>query len=413
MTHEILKQCRLCHGTELEPVLDLGTQPLSGVFPKTIEECSALERGPLTLVRCADPECNLVQLSATYDLNAMYGLNYGYRSGLNAGMVRHLKQVAERVQSYLGTGYQSGTWLDIGSNDGTLLGFVPEHMLRIGFDPTIVKFGHYYKDGIVKVPNFFTSSGFRRETEAGRADVVTSVACFYDLPDPVGFAKQIASILSRDGLWFSEQSYVRSMVSRLAFDTVCHEHLEYYGLKQVRRICSEAGLVVTDYGFNDVNGGSFWFVARPCAGPWQEHRDVLGRACWLEDIYLDKRAWGRFSESVHDRCYELYTTIRDLVDDDYTLHGLGASTKGNVLLNYCGLGPDLIEKIAEVNPDKFGCFTPNGIPIVSEGESFLDKPDFYLVLPWHFRTGFERAKAEGAFGSTKLIFPLPELEIVG
>lgn len=396
VSYELLRECRLCHGAALAPVLDLGTQPLSGVFPKSLAECALLTRGPLALVRCA--QCELVQLSVTYNLTAMYGSNYGYRSGLNRGMVAHLESVVRQIQAGRGV----GTWVDIGSNDGTLLGFVPESVERIGFDPTICKFGHYYQEGIVKVPEFFSANRFY--AHSGGADVVTSVACFYDLPDPVAFAKDIADILNPDGVWFSEQSYVGSMVQRLAYDTVCHEHLEYYGLKQVRRILREAGLRCIDFGFNDVNGGSFWFVAGAAPG-----EDALAAAAEMESIYLDEPVWEKFRERVYRHGERTHEYLDTLHDQGYNVYALGASTKGNVLLNHCSLGPQLVQKVAEVNPDKFGCFTPNGIPIVSEAEALADKPDYYLVLPWHFRDGFRRRQAEGAYGKAQLIYPLPEL----
>lgn len=404
MTVTELKHCRICDGTELVEVLDLGVQKLCGIFPKSVAEDEALLSGPLKLVRCS--VCGLVQLSHSYPLDVQYGQNYGYRSGLNQLMVKHLDSIAKGLAARFGGSTGPEVVVDIGSNDGTFLKCIrerlaPFHRFRtqIGFDPTIDKFGGYYDPRDLKVPKFFSAAEYRRQRGTQQADLVTSIACFYDLPDPVQFAADVAGILSEKGVWFLEQSYLGAMLQRNAFDTVCHEHLEYYGLRQIEEILSLVGLVILDFGFNDTNGGSFWVLAGR-----GERASNLDAVLSMEDQYLDERAWKQF----RGRVKQIRNTLRaDLTAkrvQGKSVVGLGASTKGNTLLQYCGIGPDLVKSIVEVNPDKYGCITPGTrIPIVEKAEG-----DYALVLPWHFRDRFIQRRVE-----QKLIFPLPELEVVG
>ena len=236
MSYTELKCCRICGGTELIPTLELGIQAMAGTFPANVVEDAALTRGPLKLVRCAEASCGLVQLSCTYDLVEQYGDGYGYRSGLNKGMVKHLGEIAKHLDND-----RRKFVLDIGSNDGTLLSKYSRDLNCygkpgefVGFDPTSKKFAKFYPPDVEKHAEFFTATAFRAAYGgACKADIVTAISMFYDLPDPQQFVHDVASILSDDGVFYFEQSYVGSVVERLAYDTVCHEHLEYYGIKQV------------------------------------------------------------------------------------------------------------------------------------------------------------------------------------
>ena len=410
MSYTELKCCRICGGTELIPTLELGIQAMAGTFPANVVEDAALTRGPLKLVRCAEASCGLVQLSCTYDLVEQYGDGYGYRSGLNKGMVKHLGEIAKHLDND-----RRKFVLDIGSNDGTLLSKYSRDLNCygkpgefVGFDPTSKKFAKFYPPDVEKHAEFFTATAFRAAYGgACKADIVTAISMFYDLPDPQQFVHDVASILSDDGVFYFEQSYVGSVVERLAYDTVCHEHLEYYGIKQVALLLDRAGLRIIDVTFNDTNGGSFAVTAAHAASG-HEGMDVTPLVA-LESVYLSDAAWKRFRSRVIQHRDTLFSEVRRLSLGGRVIHGLGASTKGNVLLQYCGLDTQWIEAIAEVNPDKFGHVTPGTcIPIVSEAESAAAKPDLYLVLPWHFRDGFLRRQTED---SPKLLFPLPEIEV--
>jgi hypothetical protein len=391
-------------------ILDLGVQALTGIFPSSAS--MEVEAGPLTLVKCHGGEgaCHLLQLGQEYSLNAMYGDNYGYRSGLNASMVKHLKAKLEKLETIqkLNPG---DTVLDIGSNDGTLLSFYSDSLTRIGIDPTSKKFAKYYQPGIMRVEDFFDAKSFFQASNGKKARRVTSIAMFYDLPDPLGFTKDVAAVLAPDGLWHLEMAYLPMILDRLTYDTVCHEHLEYYGLSQIRWLAERAGLSLVDAEINDVNGGSVAVTLTKA-----KTDPTPGLLALLEDE--KKRGletltpYRQFEARVKQHKEQLRNAVLKLRAEGKRLCGLGASTKGNVTLQYCGLGANEIECIAEVNADKFGCFTPGTkIPIVSEADARAKKPDVFLVLPWHFREGIIAREAQFIAGGGRLLFPLPEVAL--
>ena len=237
-------------------MLDLGEQALTGVFPRRREDPVTV--GPLRLVWC--PESGLLQLAHSYDLGEMYGENYGYRSGLNRSMVEHLTQKVRELER-LADLEPGATVLDIGSNDATSLkAYSTPSLKRVGIDPTGAKFRQYYPDDITLVPDFFSAAAFRA-TGAAPAAIVTSIAMFYDLEDPVAFAREVESVLAPGGVWHFEQSYMPSMLRLNSYDTICHEHLEYYSLGVVNRILEQAGMRAVDVKMNAVNGGSFAVTA--------------------------------------------------------------------------------------------------------------------------------------------------------
>ena len=345
----------------------------------------------------------------------MYGANYGYRSGLNRSMVDHLRRKAQGLEAL--AGLQSGdTVLDIGSNDGTLLSAYRTNGLRlIGIDPTAEKFRQYYPQNAIVCPTFFSRKAFSSVSDK-RAKIITSIAMFYDLEHPKSFVRDVAECLNPDGIWHFEQSYMPSMLRTTSYDTVCHEHLEYYSLEVVKAILNDAGLEIADVGFNRINGGSFAVTA--CKPESRIHRRTE-LVQWLLDqerrIGLNTPAPHRdFECRVFQHRADLQDLLTSLRRAGARVMGLGASTKGNVLLQFCGIGPDQIEAIGEVNPDKFGCVTPgSGIPIVSEADIHAAKPDYLVVLPWHFRDGIIERETEFLSSGGRLIFPLPEIEVFG
>lgn len=399
--------CRLCGFEDLVTVLDLGDQALTGVFPLPGE---TVGHGPLTLVRCS--ACTLVQLGETPDLEQMYGDNYGYRSGLNQSMVEHLAAKARKLEQLVDL--QPGdVVLDIGSNDGTLLGsYETPGLHRIGIDPTAAKFAEYYDLDIEVVPEFFTAERFH-EVSGSYASIITSVAMFYDLERPVQFANDVRKCLASDGVWHFEQSYMPAMLKQLAYDTVCHEHLEYYSLANVVQILEDALLKVVDVQFNGTNGGSFAVTAARRESVLIPDHVLISTALTRERIALGPDPFSEFERRVYHHRNELTGLIDDLRANGNTIMGYGASTKGNVLLQFCGFGPTDIQAIAEVNEDKFGHVTPGtNIPIVSEAVMRAVQPDYLLVLPWHFRDGIIEREHEYLAAGGKLIFPLPEIEII-
>ncbi len=405
-----IEKCRVSGSTNLISVLSLGDQALTGIFPKSREQ--AVTVGPLEIVW--NPESGLLQLAHVYESSEMYGENYGYRSGLNQSMVRHLTQKIAKLEKFAGVS-AGDVVVDIGSNDATSLkAYTTPGLTRIGIDPTGEKFRQYYPDEIKLVPDFFSSANFRKYGTK-QAKVITSIAMFYDLEDPIWFAKEIAQCLAPDGVWHFEQSYMPSMLRMTSYDTICHEHVEYYSLEVVKKILAAANLEVIDVQMNGVNGGSFAVTAGHRGAPQKKNDAVIN---WLleqeERIGLHTpRPYRDFEERVFRHREDLRRLLRALKDDGKRVLGYGASTKGNVVLQFCGIGPDLVDAIAEVNPDKFGSFTPGThIPIVSEAEARAMKPDYFLVLPWHFKEGIVSREQEYLASGGKMIFPFPEIEIV-
>jgi hypothetical protein len=411
----MIARCRLCGSPNLRQVLDLGVQAFTGIFPPSVG--ADIDGGPLVLLKC-EGACGLVQLGHNFDLSRLYGDGYGYRSGLNAAMVQHLAAKAGGLNAHLERG---DVVCDVGSNDGTFLGFVTPDCDRIGIDPTAAKFAPNYPAGVAIVPEFFSCEAFLHASRGRRAKLVTSIACFYDMPDPLGFARGVASILVDGGLWHTEQSYLPAMLRQGSYDTVCHEHVEYYAMKQLMFVANSAGFTIESAELNDVNGGSVAVTMRKrgtfdhCG---ESHRlfetecgamTAYGRSPGMDDA----RTWDAFAHRVARHRVGLTSMLERFRSEGKTVIGLGASTKGNVILQACGITRELVSCIGEVNPDKFGRVTPGtGIPIVPEDEAFALKPDYALVLPWHFRRGMvERYLPRMRAHHGKLIFPLPEIEV--
>jgi len=404
------KQCRVCSSQNMTNVLNLGVQALTGVFPATVEE--VIPEGPVELVWCSD--CGLLQMAHSYEPDEMYGDNYGYRSGLNASMVKHLTNKVRYLQRTVKLNADSVV-LDIGSNDATSLkAYQVEGLRKIGIDPTGGKFKKYYTKDITLVEDFFSADAFR-SVETRKANIVTSIAMFYDLEDPIAFARQVEEILDDNGVWHFEQSYMPSMLRTNSYDTICHEHLEFYSLGVVKRIMSEANLKVVDVQMNSVNGGSFAVTVAKEDSPLTENHAVIN---WLLDqekaMGLNTpRPYRDFEEHVFRHRDDVVRLIRALNADGKTVLGYGASTKGNVMLQFCGFTAEDIPAIAEVNEDKFGCYCPGtGIPIISEAEARAMDPDYFIVLPWHFKNGILEREKEFLERGGKMIFPFPEIEIV-
>lgn len=406
-----LQRCRVSGSENLVSVLNLGTQALTGVFPAS--PAVPVTKGPLELVWC--PDSGLLQLNHSYDAGEMYGENYGYRSGLNQSMVDHLTHKVSYLER-LAQPKSGDTVLDIGSNDCTTLkAYSVAGLQRIGIDPTGRKFASYYPADVKLVPDFFSAKAYQSATTK-KAKIVTSIAMFYDLDDPIAFARQIESVLADDGVWHFEQSYMPSMLRLNSYDTICHEHLEYYSLGVVKKILDASGLKLVDVVMNNINGGSFAVTAAKAGNKSVKVNSAVIN--WLleqEDRMglSTPRPYREFEERVFRHRDDLSRLIKSLVADGKKIYGYGASTKGNVVLQFCGLTAKEIPAIAEVNEEKFGRVTPGThIPIISEKEARAAKPDYFLVLPWHFKDGILRREKEYLADGGKFIFPFPEIEIV-
>lgn len=411
-----IKKCRICGNENLVPILDLGNQSLTGIFPKT--EHVNVEKGPLQLVKCCGDQehthCGLVQLAGSYSANDMYGDNYGYRSGLNKTMICHLSERSNQLKKIVDL-QEEDYIIDIGSNDSTLLKSYEDGSKYnlIGIDPTGLKFKKFYPEHITLISDFFSADIAKKTLKNKKAKIVTSIAMFYDLEDPISFAKDVFEILDDDGIWNFEQSYILSMINKLSYDTVCHEHLEYYGLRQIKWIIKKAGFKIINVEFNEINGGSFSVIAAKQCSHYQESTEIydLLENEKKEGLYGLER-YEEFASKVDNSKNKLGSFLRDEVNKGKLIIGYGASTKGNVLLQYCKVTKSEIPFMAEINEDKFGSYTPGTkILILSEKDAKSMNPDYFLVLPWHFKDFILQKEREYLDSGGKIIFPLPELKI--
>jgi hypothetical protein len=405
-----ISKCRISDSENLIEVLSLGDQYLTGVFPKTKDQKVTI--GPVDLVWC--PDSGLLQMKQSYSLDEMYGDNYGYRSGLNASMVKHLQRKIKTLEK-LANPSKEDLIIDIGSNDATSLKAYSGNFRKVGIDPTGNKFKEFYTEELSLIPDFFTAETFMKVFPNDKAKIITSIAMFYDLEYPRTFVSDIEKCLDDEGIWHFEQSYMPSMLKTNSYDTICHEHLEFYSLKVIKTILEEAGLRIIDIQMNDINGGSFAVTACKKNAHYLSNKPIID---WLLQQEMEMgletvKPYEEFAKRTFQHKKNLTTLIKSLVNDGKKVFGYGASTKGNVLLQYCGFTEKEIPFIAEVNPEKFGSFTPGTkIPIISEKEAKEMKPDYFLVLPWHFKNNILSREEEYMSNGGKFIFPLPEIEIV-
>jgi SAM-dependent methyltransferase len=411
--------CRICGSKALTPVLSLGDQYIAGAFAAPDGKPPVQRRIPLDLVRC-DPAkdqdaCGLVQLRNSVPPRILYR-SYFYRSGINQSMRDHLAGIARFGDDTVKL--QSGDLvLDIGCNDGTLLkSYQPTGIKRLGIDPSNMV-EHARAAGLQVVNDFFSAAALRSAYPEQKPRVITSIAMFYDLENPHNFVADIKASLNETGVWILELSYLPLMLQMNSFDTICHEHLEYYSLAPMERLFAEHDLEVVDVTLNDCNGGSFRIAVghRGKITPSNEARDRVQKLRLDEfELALDTDSpYAAFRKNIEKIRKDLRAFLVKAKKQKKLVHGYGASTKGNTTLQYIGATPDLVPAVADRNPDKFGSRTiGTNIPIISEEESRKKKPDYYLVLPWHFISEFKKREADFLKRGGKFVLPMPTVHLV-
>jgi len=412
------KSCRVCGSKALTPVIDLGPQHLQGSFVKPGKEVPPLRKIPLSLLRC-DPTkdenaCGLLQMEHTVPPEILYSA-YWYRSGTNNTMRKHLKGIVDSAVSILNK--KQGNVLDIGCNDGTLFTFYPDGFTKFGVDPSDVA-QEIDKNCATVVQDIFPSNELLVRLDGRKIDIITSIAMFYDLENPVDFARNIKSILHPEGMWIFEMSYMPTMLKMTSYDTICHEHLEFYSLAVIEYILKMSGMKVFNVELNDINGGSLRCYATHAENFRYKDEQYLQNIRVLHqeefDLELDTdKPYKNFQDRVNVHRDELISLLKKLKAEGKVIHVYGASTKGNTLLQWCGIDNRIVDCAAERNPDKYGAKTlGTDIPIVSEADSRAKNPDYYLVLPWHFKEEFVEREKDILNRGTGLIFPLPKIEII-
>lgn len=411
------KTCRVCGSSALTPVINLGEQHLQGSFFKPGKEEPPLRKIALSLLRC-DPTkdekaCGLLQMEHTVPPEVLYSA-YWYRSGTNQTMRNHLQGITQEATALINK--SNARVLDIGCNDGTLLKSYPPDFLKFGVDPSDV--AQEITGDITAIQDIFPSEELTKVLQGEKFDIITSIAMFYDLEDPVNFCQEIKKALAPGGLWVFEMSYMPSMLKMNSYDTICHEHLEYYSLAVLEYILKQADLKIVDAVLNDINGGSIRCYATHLDNFAFKKQEAVTRIKLLRqeefDMELDTdKPYKNFQDRINVHKEELISLLKKLKKEGKTIHIYGASTKGNTILQWCGIDNRIIDVAAERNPDKYGAFTlGTDIPIVSEADSRAMKPDYYLVLPWHFKEEFLKREEETLKSGVGLIFPLPNVEII-
>lgn len=413
-----ITQCRVCGSKALTPSIDLGLQYLQGSFVTETQK-PPLRRIPTCLVRC-DPDkdqdaCGLLQLEYSVPTSMLYS-DYWYRSGTNATMTNHLKEIADEAREMFATDNRHSI-LDIGSNDNTLLNQFPDTWIRVGVEPSNASMFAKFNEKLNIINDTFPSPKLTKAYPKMPFDVITSIAMFYDLESPIKFAHYVNAMLSETGVWIVEMSYLPDMLATNSFDTICHEHLEYYSFAVLEYIFKEVGMRCCRVQRNKINGGSIrcWVVKSHndlATDEWNREMAQLRKSEF--DLCLDTcepyEAFGCRIVKIRD---QIRNHVQKAMAKGERIHVLGASTKGNTLLQWCGLDSRHIQAAADRNPEKDGAFTlGTGIPIISEEKSRAMKPDWYLVLPWHFKEEIMERERAAYEAGTGFIFPLPEFKAV-
>jgi len=411
-----IEKCRVCGNPSLIPCASIGAQYLSSVFPANLDYHAEVPRLPLDLVMCekkGEQSCGLVQLGHQLDLSAMYDA-YPYTSATNSSMSSILKDVADsgRAMGHLQPG---DVILDIGGNDGTLLSFFQHDdldLLCIDAAKNVVPV--LRSDRFTLVRDFFNAKLFAN-TVNKKARLIFSVAMFYHLADPVAFSRDVAECLADDGVWVIQMAYLPAMLRTNMYDNIVHEHGGYYATHHMKWIMEQVGLEVFDVELNDVYGGSFrvFVKKRGCRGFPATERYQANLREELELGIFDPATYRAFMRRIEKTRADLRALCRKIRQEGKTIWVYGASTKGNTILQYCGLGKDDIIAAADANPFKLDKYIVGAdIPIKDEATMRAARPDYLLALPYSFVEAFMNREAELIANGTKFIVPLPEVRVV-
>jgi len=404
-----LLNCRSCYSKKLLDLFSLGKIHFTGKFSKFPNK---IKKGELGLIMCN--YCKLVQLNTNFDLKYLYGPDYGYRTGINKTMKVHVRNLVKNLANKYKL-KKGDAVLDIASNDGTLLNFYNKNIITFGIDPLIKKYIKFYKKINYKVSNFFNYKYVKSKYKK-KFKIITALSVFYDAQKPVKFLNDIAKLLDKEGIAVIEFADLESIIKYNMFDTICHEHLEYYSTAVLLDMINNNNLKLIDIKKNKINGSSKQYYICKKNAAHQINSRVIKKIILAEKkLHLDeKKTFVSFKKKIDKVKHILTNKITKIKERGKTIHGYGASTKGNVLLQYFELDNLTIDYIAERNPKKYNHYTPGSkIKIISENRSRSLKPDYYLVLPWHFKKEIIKREKNTINKGSSFIFPLPNIETVG
>ena len=381
----------------------------TGKFPKN--KRTNIKKTELGLVICSN--CSLVQLNRNYNLKYLYNPDYGYRTGINKTMTNHMNNIKKMLsrKSKLISGDHV---LDIASNDATLLNFYNKNIVKVGIDPLINKYIKYYKKIDYKISDFFSSSKILKKKIKNKFKIITALSVFYDAEDPNQFLKDVNKLLSEDGIFLLEHADLLSILKLKMFDTICHEHLHYYSTKVIIDIVLKHNLRVFDLKRNNINGGSTQYFICKNNSKYKTNYKTINKILNEERKFKleNKKTFLNFYKEINTIKSKTIKFLDSIILKNKKIHGYGASTKGNVLLQYFAINQNYIKFIADRNPKKYNHYTPGTkIKIISENKSRKLLPDYYLVLPWHFKKEILKRESKMRKKGCKFIFPLPNLKI--
>jgi hypothetical protein len=385
-------------------------------FLKPEEVSNTIKKYELKML--LEKDTGAVRLESQPPCSTMWG-KYWYRSSINQSMKNELKKVVDSITSLKNK--DGGTWLDIACNDGTLLSYVPSSYIKYGVDPADDSFKNESSKYGTIVQDYFSKSVLPPNF---KADVITTIAMFYDISNPDKFVKDIYDTLEDNGVWVVQMSYTPLMIKQLAFDNICHEHMYYYSLFNIKTIFERNGFRILNCELNDVNGGSFRvYAVKDIANLKnfgnQQKRDVFqfnvnALLEYEKSLELDNpETWLQFYNEINELKEKTIQCLNNIKAEGKRVYGYGASTKGNTLLQYFGINSNLVERLVERSPYKFGLVASgSNIPIISEDEMRIDPPDYLLILPWHFINEFVEREKEFLKNGGKFIVPCPKFEII-
>ena len=401
--------CRNCKKKEFDKISKIGSQPISSIFLKKKRK---IKKFSLDLYKCKI--CKLVQLNKIPNLKDMYGKDYGYKTSVSNLMINHLKKKFSHVNK-IKLIRQNSNILDIGSNDGTFLNFFkkPKSKLNLyGIDPSASAFLSNYKKGINVIDNFFDEKLAKKYFIKNKIkfSLITSFAMFYDVEDPNSFCKSISKVLEKNGLWIVEFSYFPLLLKNLTYDQICHEHCTYYTLQTFKNIISRNNMKIIDFNINKINGGSIEIICSQKVSKFKINKKKIQNLL-KEEEKINTFDYKIFNLRVNASRENLLAFLSEVNKNE--IIGYGASTKGNVILNFCKINNKQISYICDANPSKKGKFTPGSeIPIITKEKMRKIKPKYLLVLIWSFKKEVLLQEKKFIFRGGKLIFPLPVFHVV-
>ena len=404
--------CRLCGCERLETFIDLGATPPCERFLSAADLNEPEMTYPLHVRVCSG--CLLTQLPPLIRPEDTF-TEYAYFSSFSTSWVEHAKRFVEAAVHRLGLGPRS--WVvEVASNDGYLL----QHALArgipcLGIEPSVNVGAAAGKRGVPTLTAFLTPEiGAAVRAEHGPADLVVANNVYAHIPDIVGFTEGLRALVADDGWVSIEVQHLLTLVQHTQFDTIYHEHFQYYTVLTAQRALAAAGLNLVDVELLPTHGGSIRLWARPAAlaGPRSARvADVLAAEAAAGLSTLDGHAG--FAPAVHRVRAELVRFLLDASQAGKTVVGYGAPGKGSTLLNYCGVRPDLLPYTVDRNCYKHGRFTPGTrIPIFPVEQINADQPDYILVLPWNLRTEITDQLRHVSTWGGQLVFPIPRLEVI-